>query len=187
MSSIWYQGVNMYFEFQNFGYPNSELLTDRSFYSLFLNTGPQPGGGHAFAQTSVDGEYNSTVAALEASTNPQQVVTFEKKIQGVISTYLPSIPLFYPNFIWAYNSQKVANWPTAPSSFELPGLVWNVTALAYLRPASLSIATTSTAQTQTSTTSGPSDYTVYYLGAAVVLLLVVVVGLLAVRRRPAKQ
>jgi ABC-type transport system substrate-binding protein len=187
MSSVWYQGVNMYFEFQNFGYPNSELLTDQSFYSLFLNTGPQPGGGHSFAQASVESEYNSTVAALEASTSPQQVVNYEKKIQGVLGTYLPSIPLFYPNFIWAYNSAKVANWPTAPSSFELPGLVWNVTALAYLRPASLSISTTSTpTQSQTTTTSGPADYTVYYLGAAVVVLLVVVVGLLAVRRRPAQ-
>ena len=40
MSSIWYQGINMYFEKQNFGYPNSELLTDESFYSYFTTAGP---------------------------------------------------------------------------------------------------------------------------------------------------
>ena len=39
MSSVWYQGINMYFEQQNFGYPNSELLTDRSFYSYFTTAG----------------------------------------------------------------------------------------------------------------------------------------------------
>ena len=186
MSSVWYQGVNMYFEFQNFGYPNSELLTDQSFYSFFLSAGPSP-GQQSFAQPNVGSEYNSTVAALEASTSPQQVVNYEKKIQGVVATYLPSIPLFYPNFLWAYNSQRVAHWPTAPSSFELPGLVWNISALANLRPASLGVATTSTVplptQTQSSTTSALADYTVYYLAAAVVVLLAVV-GLLVVRRRP---
>ena len=200
LSSVWYQGVNMYFEEQNFGYPNSELLTDQSFYSFFLSAGPEP-GQHSFAQPSVGAEYNSTVAALEASTNPQQVVSYEQKIQGIVATYLPSIPLFYPDFIWAYNAQKVADWPTAPSSFEIPGLVWNLTALAYLRPASLSVITSTTTQTsatQTSTqttvqssTTQPStpspDYTVYYLGAAVVVLLVVVVALVAMRRRPPKQ
>lgn len=192
MSSVWYQGVNMYFEFQNFGYPNSELLTDQSFYSFFLSAGPNP-GQHSFAQSSVGTKYNSTVAALESSTSPQQVVSYEKKIQGLVADYLPSIPLFYPDFIWAYNNQKVANWPTGTSSFELPGLVWNLTALAYLRPASLSITSTTSTPTQTSgtqtstTTQAATDYTVYYLGAAVVVLLVVVVGLLAVRRRPPKQ
>ena len=192
MSSVWYQGENMYFEEQNFGYPNSELLTDQSFYSFFLSAGPEA-GQQSFAQASVGAEYNSTVAALEASTSPQQVLSYEQKIQGIVADYLPSIPLFYPDFIWAYNSQKVADWPTAPSSFELPGLVWNLTALAYLRPASLSIATstTSTASTSTSTqttTTQPSttspDYTTYILAAVVVVLLVVVVALVTMRRRP---
>ncbi|HYA56424.1 MAG TPA: ABC transporter substrate-binding protein [Nitrososphaerales archaeon] len=186
MSSVWYQGENMYFEEQNFGYPNSELLTDQSFYSFFLSAGPEP-GQQSFAQPSTAVEYNSTVAALEASTSPQQVLSYEQKIEGIVADYLPSIPLFYPDFIWAYNSQKVADWPTAPSSFELPGLVWNLTALAYLRPASLSIVTSTTSTQSTTTSSTSTDYTVYYLAAAVVVLLVVVVGLVAVRRRPSKQ
>jgi len=198
MGSVWYTGENMYFEEQNFGYPNSELLTDQSFYSYFYAAGPAP-GQHPFAQASVASAYNSTVAALEATTNPQQVVSNEMKIQGIVANYLPAIPLFYPDFIWAYNSQKVAAWPTAPSSFELPGVVWNLTALAYLRPASLSIVTTTTSTmpttsttstaSSTSTTSSPSsvDYTVYYLAAAVVVLVVVVIALLALRRRPPKQ
>jgi len=204
MSSVWYTGENMYFEEQNFGYPNSELLTDQSFYSFFLSAGPEP-GQHSFAQASVGAEYNSTVAALEASTSPQQVLSYEQKIQGIVADYLPSIPLFYPDFIWAYNTQKVAGWPTAPSSFELPGLVWNLTALANLRPASLvlttstastspptsSVATSTVTATSTQTTtaqpSTSSNDTVYLLAAVVVVLLVVVIALVVMRRRPPKQ
>jgi peptide/nickel transport system substrate-binding protein len=192
-SSVWYQGENMYFEEQNFGYPNSELLTDQSFYSFFLSAGPEA-GQHSFAQANVGAEYNSTVAALEASTSAQQALSYEQKIQGIVADYLPSIPLFYPDFIWAYNSQKVADWPTTPSSFELPGLVWNLTALAYLRPASLSIATSTTSATSTSsptstvsTSTTSPDYTVYILAAVVVVLLVAVVALAAMRRKPPKQ
>jgi ABC-type transport system substrate-binding protein len=169
----------MYFEEQNFGYPNSELLTDQSFYSYFYAAGPAP-GQFSFAQKSVASEYNSTVAAVEASTGPE-VVSYEKKIQGIVADYLPSIPLFYPDFIWAYNSQKVADWPSPPSSFELPGAVWNLTALAYLQPTSLSIVTSTT------TTPPSPGYTVYYLAAAVVVIVAVVVGLVAMRRRPPKQ
>ena len=188
MSSVWYQGENMYFEEQNFGYPNSELLTDQSFYSYFLSAGPEP-GQQSFAQPSVAAEYNSTVAALEASTNPQQVQSYEQKIQGIVADYLPSIPLFYPDFIWAYNSQKVTNWPSAPSSFELPGLVWNLTALANLQPAGLSISNSTTSVTSTSSStsavsSSSTSTTVYVLAAVVVVLLVVVVAMAAMRRKP---
>jgi len=213
MGSVWYQGENMYFEEQNFGYPNSELLTDQSFYSYFLSAGPEP-GQQSFAQPSVQAEYNSTVAALEASTSTAQIQQDELKIQGIIADYLPSIPLFYPDFIWAYNSQKVADWPSAPSSFELPGLVWNLTALANLRPPSLAVvsttsSTTSTTSTVTTTTtasapaqtstvtstttavststSPSSSGTIYLLGAAVAVLLVVVGVMALTRRKPPKQ
>jgi peptide/nickel transport system substrate-binding protein len=196
MSSVWYKGVNMYFENQNFGYPNAELLTDNSFYSYFLSNGPQP-GQQPFAQVSVGRAYNATVAALEASTSPQQVLSYEQKIQGMLADYLPSIPLFYPDFIWAYNSQKVTGWPTSPSSFELPGLVWNLTALANLRPAASAISTTSSAiqptqsqsQSSSTTQSVPSstNYTMYYLVAAVVVIVLVAAGLFMTRRKLPKQ
>lgn len=180
MSSVWYQGTNMYFEEQNFGYPNSELLTDQSFYSFFLSAGPAP-GQQSFAQPSVENEYNDTVTALEASTSPQQVTSLEQKIQGIVADYLPSIPLFYPDFIWAYNSQKVTGWPQSPSSFELPGLVFNLTALANLRPANLVISTTTT--TSTPPTISTTTYLVI-VAAAVIVVIGVAVAVMMRRKTP---
>jgi peptide/nickel transport system substrate-binding protein len=155
-SSVWYQGSNMYFEFQNFGYPNSELLTDQSFYSYFLSAGPEPGQS-AFASAAVGAEYNATVASLESATTPQQVQSYEEQIEGIIADYVPSIPLFYPNIIWAYNTQTVQGWPQTPSSFELPGLVFNLTALATIHPPSLSASTVTSSSTTTSTSSSTSS------------------------------
>ncbi|MDG6921462.1 MAG: ABC transporter substrate-binding protein [Nitrososphaerota archaeon] len=183
MASVWYKGVNMYFENQNFGYPNSELLTDGSFYSYFLASGPEP-GQQPFASASTGSEYNSTVAALEASTNPQQTTTYEKNIQGLLASYLPSIPLFYPDFIWAYNSQKVAGWPQSPGSFELPGLVWNLTALATIRPANLSTAATTTVASSTPTSSSTDSYLVAGAAAVVVVAVVAAVAATVLRKKP---
>lgn len=180
MASVWYQGENMYFEEQNFGYPNSELLTDGSFYSYFLTPGPAP-GQTPFADRSVALRYNNTVAALEASTNPQQITKYEKDIQGILADYLPSIPLFYPDFIWAYNAQRIAGWPQPPGSFELPGIVWNMSALATIKPASLATAS----QTTTVTSAQPSMTTTYLIaGAVVVVIAVVAAGVMARRKKP---
>jgi len=179
MSSVWYQGSNMYFEEQNFGYPNSELLTDQSFYSYFYSAGPQA-GQHAFANPTVGAEYNATVAALEGSTSPSQVQSLEQKIQGIVADYLPSIPLFYPDIIWAYNTQDVQGWPQAPSSFELPGLVFNLTALSTIHPplAATSVTASSTASSTASTSTTSSSlglnaaYGVGVLAAAIVITTV---------------
>lgn len=157
-SSVWYQGSNMYFEFQNFGYPNSELLTDQSFYSYFFSAGPEA-GQTAFASTAVAAEYNATVAALEKATTPQQVESYEEQIEGLIANYVPSIPLFYPDIIWAYNTQAVAGWPQTPSSFELPGLVFNLTALATIHPPSLSVSTASASSSATTPTTSTTSST----------------------------
>jgi peptide/nickel transport system substrate-binding protein len=187
MSSVWYQGSNMYFEFQNFGYPNSELLTDQSFYSYFYSAGPEP-GQQAFASASVGAEYNSTVAALEGSTSPQQVQSLEQKIQGIVADYVPSIPLFYPDIIWAYNSQTVQGWPQSPSSFELPGLVWNLTALSTIHPP-LSSTTVSASGSTTSTSSSSSSTSLSLAyGASVLSVGSVLAAFWAVsgRRRPQK-
>lgn len=151
MSSIWYQGINMYLEEQNFGYPNSELLTDESFYSFYTTAGPTQ--TYAFANATVAQEYNATVAQLERSGNQSQRYQLEQKIEGIIGNYLPSIPLFYPDFIWGFNKAKFGGWPTAPSSFELPGAVLNMTALADIYQISPSSQSQS-ASTVTTTASG---------------------------------
>jgi peptide/nickel transport system substrate-binding protein len=156
MTSIWYQGINMYLEEQNFGYPNSELLTDQSFYSFFTTAGPTQ--THAFANSTVAQEYNSTVAQLEASGSQAQRYQLEQKIEGIIGNYLPSIPLFYPDFIWGFNKANFGGWPTAPSSFELPGAVFNLTALASVYQISSQGSVTST--TSAASSASPSTTTV---------------------------
>jgi len=157
MPSIWYQGINMYLEEQNFGYPNSELLTDESFYSFFTTAGPTH--THAFANATVASEYNATVAQLESAGDQNQRYQLEQKIEGILGNYLPSIPLFYPDFIWGFNKANFGGWPTAPSSFELPGAVFNLTALAdvyQLTSSSQSVPTSAT----TITTTNPVTTTV---------------------------
>jgi peptide/nickel transport system substrate-binding protein len=194
MPSVWYQGSNMYFEEQNFGYPNSELLTDQSFYSYFYSAGPNA-GQHAFANPTVGAEYNATVAALESSTSPAQVQSMEQKIQGIVADYLPSIPLFYPDIIWAYNTQDVQGWPQAPSSFELPGLVFNLTALATIHPPSTSTTvtssstaptstSTSTTTTTSSTSSSISLNAAYGIAVLAVAAVVTAIAGITSRRRP---
>jgi peptide/nickel transport system substrate-binding protein len=186
MSTVWYQGSNMYFEEQNFGYPNSELLTDQSFYSYFYSAGPQA-GQHPFANPTVGAEYNSTVAALEASTSPAQVQSLEQKIQGIVADYLPSIPLFYPDIIWAYNTQDVQGWPQSPSSFELPGLVFNLTALSTIHPpaAATTVTTSSTPASSTSSTTSSSVSLNAAYGAGVLAVAVVITAIagMTTRRR----
>jgi peptide/nickel transport system substrate-binding protein len=149
MSSIWYQGINMYFEEQNFGYPNSELLTDESFYSTFTTAGPTQ--TYAFANNTIAKEYNATVAQLDSAGDQNQRYQLEQKIEGIVGNYLPSIPLFYPDFIWGFNKASFGGWPTAPSSFELPGAVFNLTALADVYQ--ISSAQSSSASTLTTTAS----------------------------------
>jgi len=154
MSSVWYQGINMYLEEQNFGYPNSELLTDESFYSYYTTAGPTQ--TYAFANATVANEYNATVAQLEAAGNQSQRYQLEQKIEGIVANDLPSIPLFYPDFIWGFNKAKFGGWPTAPSSFELPGAVFNLTALAdvyQLSPSQSQSASTATVTASPSTTT----------------------------------
>jgi ABC-type transport system substrate-binding protein len=190
MTSVWYQGINMYFENQNFGYPNSELLTDQSFYSFFSTAGPTH--GHAFADKKVSKAYNSTVTALEASGSQQTRYGMEQKIQGIIGSYLPSIPLFYPNFIWGFNKAKFAGWPTPPSSIEVPGAVFNLTALSSIHLAGPAVNTTSSAiistsvgSTSTSAPTGGTDLTLLYVG--IVVVVIVAIGVIAVaarRKRP---
>jgi ABC-type transport system substrate-binding protein len=185
MASIWYQGINMYFEEQNFGYPNSELLTDGSFYAYFTSQGPAQ-GHHAFVDPVVEKHYNDTVAALESSTTNDQIVQNEKTLQGIIATSLPSVPLFYPDFIWAYNSQKVVGWPQPPTSFEVPGGTFNITALANVY--SPSALTTTSQSTGTSTGNPPSgglDSTLIAAGI-VVAALIIVGGAMLMRRQPKK-
>ena len=183
MSSVYYQGENMYFEEQNFGYPNSELLTDQSFYSYFYSAGPEP-GQQAFANPAVGAEYNATVSALESSTSAAQVQSLEQKIQGIVADYLPSIPLFYPDIIWAYNTQDVQGWPQAPSSFELPGLVFNLTALSAIHPPSTA---TSTTTSSSSTTSSSISLSAAY-GVAVLAVAVVITAIAGITsRRRSKQ
>ncbi len=155
MSSIWYQGINMYLEEQNFGYPNSELLTDDSFYSFYTTAGPTQ--GVAFANATVSREYNTTVAQLEASGNQSQRYQLEQKIEGIIGNYLPSIPLFYPDFIWGFNRADFGGWPTPPSSFELPGAVLNMTALSDIYQIS---PTHSQSASTVTTTASPATTTV---------------------------
>ncbi len=155
MSSIWYQGINMYLEEQNFGYPNSELLTDESFYSFYTTAGPTQ--TYAFANATIAQDYNATVAQLEAAGTQSQRYQLEQKIEGILGNYLPSIPLFYPDFIWGFNKEKFGGWPTAPSSFELPGAVFNLTALADVYQ--LSPSQTQNASTVT-TTASPATTTV---------------------------
>jgi len=203
MPSVWYQGWNIYFNEQNFGYPNSELLTDQSFYSSYAATGPSQ--GHVtFIDPAAAAAYNSSVNALESATSPSQILTDEKNIEGIIAEQIPSIPLFYPDFIWAYNSQKIADWPTPPSSFELPGAVFNMTALATIRPASMSNVSSSATSSSSTTSAAPpstssstavvtatvtstissSSSTTTIAAAAVVVIVVVIaaVALLARRR-----
>jgi peptide/nickel transport system substrate-binding protein len=192
MTPLWYKGENMYLYEQNFGYPNSELLTDGSFYSYATVAGPAP-GNHSIEDPKVFAGYNNTVAKLTQSTSPQQILSYEKQIQGIIANYLPSIPLFYPSFIWAYNSQHVAGWPAPPGSFEVPGAVFNMTALATISPPGA--ITTQSTQTTSSTSiasssstaggaTGVSSDTLIIAVAIVVAAVIIVAGATLMRRRP---
>ncbi len=119
MSSVWYQGINMYLEEQNFGYPNSELLTDESFYSYYTTAGPTQ--TYAFANATIAQEYNATVAQLEAAGNQSQRYQLEQKIEGIVGNDLPSIPLFYPDFIWGFNKAQFGGWPISSQLVRAPG------------------------------------------------------------------
>ena len=127
MSSVWYQGINMYLEEQNFGYPNSELLTDESFYSYYTTAGPTQ--TYAFANATIAQEYNATVAQLEAAGNQSQRYQLEQKIEGIVRQSSSFHPLVLSGFHLGLQQGAVRrlamlHW------FELPGAVFNLTALA---------------------------------------------------------
>jgi peptide/nickel transport system substrate-binding protein len=175
MVTIWDKGTNMWLYLQSYGYPWSELLYDFSFDGFA--TGP-PMMQPAFWPTSVETQYNRTLAQLNLQGTAAGRSQYMRQLQSIIAENLPSITLFYDDSVWVYNTQKLGGWPTTPSMMDWPGGMFNQTALAsiYNRNAQ-NVTTTSVAPTS----STPSS--LYMIGGVIVVIALVAVAVYARRKR----
>ncbi len=158
-----------------------------------------------FAPQSQLNNYQGNITALDATYGAQAEQKYLNNIQEMQATYLPNLPLAYPDIIVGYTTNHFTNWPVLPSTISLQPDRFNNSMFAGLQPVSQSSTTTQSSatvsptttgtqtastqttgtQTTTSTTSGSTD--LYYIAAAIVVVVVVVVGsiaYLARARRP---
>ncbi len=177
MVDIWEKGTNMYLYEQNYGDPNSELITFRYAFDGF-GTGPpliSDAAHPVFTPASVWQEYNQTVAQLYTAGTADQRNQLMQKIQGILAQQLPSIALYYVDSVWVVNTANFGGWPTSPSTMDWPGGMFNMTALASIY--SLSAQTMSSSMTSSSSSSsGGSNMMTYVIGAIVVIVLVAAVA-----------
>jgi uncharacterized membrane protein YeaQ/YmgE (transglycosylase-associated protein family) len=180
MVDIWEKGTNMYLYEQNYGDPNSELITFRYAFDGF-GTGPpliSDAAHPVFTPASVWQEYNQTVAQLYTAGTADQRNQLMQKIQGILAQQLPSLALYYVDSVWVVNTANFGGWPTSPSTMDWPGGMFNMTALASIY--SLSAQTMSSSMTSSSSSSsGGSDMMTYVIGAIVVIVLVAAVAVKA--------
>ena len=180
MVNIWAKGTNMYFYEQNYGYPWPALLFDYSFDGY--GTGP-PLTGPVFWPTSIEAQYNQTLAQLNAQGTEQGRDQYMQQLQEIIAENLPSITMFYVDSVWVYNTQNFAGWPTPPGTMDWPGGEFNMTALANIYSLSAQPTTTSMSSTSITAPSGGANYTPYIVGGLVVVIVLIAVGLYARRKR----
>ena len=150
---------------------------------------------------AADAQYYSNLTALEGTANTTLQAHYLNNIQMLNSEYLPNLPLVYPDWVFAYNTQHFTGWDQSQSSgsFYIPYYT-NFTLLSSLQPISgvqttttsassaqaSSSSTTSSGSTTTTTTSTASSSSTTYLLVAVVVAVLVIIGVAAViyRRRP---
>jgi hypothetical protein len=167
----------MYLHEQNYGYPNSELLTDYSFTGFGSGPPLVVDAEHpVFTPASVWQYYNTTVTQLYAAGTADQRNQLMQTLQGIVAQQLPSITLYYVNSVWVYNTANFGGWPTSPSTMDWPGGMFNMTALASIYSLS---AQTMTSSTSISSSSGGSNMMTYLVGAIVVIVLVAAVAIKA--------
>jgi peptide/nickel transport system substrate-binding protein len=153
---------------------------------------------HWLYPVSADNQYNSNVTAFQSTSDTTQDLKYLWNMESLMGTYLPSLPLAYPDKLFAVNTQYYNNYP--PGNLIYYSYVWNWTAMATIRPTAanpivgITTSTTTPPTTSVSTTSTPSatttaptsttqDYTLYYV-AAVVIVVIIVLGAVLLRRRP---
>jgi peptide/nickel transport system substrate-binding protein len=182
MITIWDKGNNMWFYEQNYGYPWSALLFDYSFDGY----GSAPPLMHpVFWPTSVETQYNNTLAQLNAEGTASGRSQYMQKLQSMIAENLPSITLFYVDSVWVYSTEHFGGWPTPPSTLDWPGGEFNQTALASIYSLSAQPASTSSSMASSTSTSAPStsDNTPLLIGGAIVVIALVGIGFYARARR----
>jgi ABC-type transport system substrate-binding protein len=179
MVQIWDKGTNMYLYEQNYGDPNSELITFRYAFDGFGSGEPLivDAAHPVFTPASVWQYYNQTVTQLYAAGTTDQRAQLMQRIQGIIAQQLPSITLYYVDSVWVYNTANFGGWPTSPSTLDWPGGMFNMTALASIYSLSAQTMTSSTGSSSSS--SGGSNMMTYLVGAVVVIVLVAAVAVKA--------
>jgi len=179
MVDIWEKGTNMYLYEQNYGDPNSELITYRYAFDGF-GTGPpliSDAAHPVFTPPSVWQYYNTTVNQLYAAGTADQRAQLMQTLQGILAQQLPSITLYYVDSVWVVNTSNFGGWPTSPSTMDWPGGMFNMTALASIY--SLSAQTMTSTTSSSSSSSGGSNMMTYLVGAVVVIVLVAAVAVKA--------
>ncbi|HKM74911.1 MAG TPA: ABC transporter substrate-binding protein [Candidatus Bathyarchaeia archaeon] len=179
MVEIWDKGTNMYLHEQNYGYPNSELLSTTTYSFTGFGTGPPlvvDAAHPVFTPASVWQYYNQTVKQLYAAGSADQRNQLMQTLQEIVAQQLPSITLYYVNSVWVYNTANFGGWPTSPSTMDWPGGMFNMTALASIYSLS---AQTMTSSTSSSSSSGGSNMMTYIVGAIVVIVLIAAVAVKA--------
>src|SRR5208337_3413170 len=175
MVDIWDKGTNMYLYEQNYGYPNSELLTIYAFDGFATGPPLVVDAQHPiFTPPEVWREYNQSLSQLYAAGSADQRTQLMQKLQSIIAEQLPSLTLYYVDSVWACNTANFGGWPTSPSTMDWPGGMFNMTALASIY--SLSAQTMSSSMTTGSSSSGGSNMMTYIVGAIVVIVLVAAVA-----------
>lgn len=163
-------------------------------------------GCHAtiMTPTSALNDYMSNLTALDATYNSTQEQVYLNNIQSLQSTYLPVLPLAYPDIIVGYTTNHFTGWPQSPSVISLQPERFNATMFAGLQPCTPSTCSSSTSSTstgsgnQSTTSSGVTQTTsmaststtgtgggtsssngLIYIAIAVVIAVIAVAGSLA--------
>lgn len=129
--------------------------------------------------SSAQAEYMSNLTAFETTGNPTLQHQYLDNIQVLNAEYLPILHLDWPDFTFAFNTQRWTNLPAAPT---IEGTLINGTAWALISPASTSgtsassssISTNIGAATSSSSSSSSSSVSLplSYLAIVVVVILV---------------
>jgi ABC-type transport system substrate-binding protein len=122
--------------------------------TVWLPTTPNP---YWIYPPSANNEYQGNYTAFTSTDNYTQDRMYFNNMQALDAQYLPTLVLAHPDYVFAYNKQTWANWPTSPNTYIFfEGAPWNFTTFATLTPVS---ATTTTSPPATSTSTSPSPST----------------------------
>lgn len=174
IGSLFNTGTNMVIGEENWGTPNAFLLSQYAFYRYLYSTANfnvQP----VFWPTSVEGDYNQTLAQMNAEGSTAARNQLMRRLQSIIAENLPSLTLYYVDSVWVYNTQNFGGWPTPLSTLDWPGTQFNMTALASI----YSLA----AQTAQTTAPSAVNYTPYIIGGVILVIALLAVGMYARKKR----